>query len=387
MPVFLTVLLISLLSGAEVDLFIPSFPELQRVFNLSPFLVQLTLSANFIPYCLCSLFAGPIGDRFNRKTVILLSLSIFVLGSILCVFAEHFPILILGRFLQGVGMAGPSVLAYVIIADQYPLERQPALLGMLNGIVTFAMAFAPVLGSYVTLYFNWRGNFVLLLILGILSLIAGFFVLPSRPGNPTISLSPKTYWPLFQSQKLMFFIIAICTMGTTYWTFIGMAPIVYMENMNVKLKDFGYYQGAIAMVFSIVSIFSAKFLAWFGPRACLYFSLIVYFIAAVLMFAISLLEIHDPMIITGVMLIFASAAVFPINLFYPIALDVVPDAKSRAAALINAFRLLLTAFVLEGVSYFYTGKFFPLGLALFTLSMISLFFIRYILRKAWAHLS
>jgi DHA1 family bicyclomycin/chloramphenicol resistance-like MFS transporter len=40
---FITILLIQILAGMEIDLFIPSFPELQKVFCLSPFLVQLTL--------------------------------------------------------------------------------------------------------------------------------------------------------------------------------------------------------------------------------------------------------------------------------------------------------------------------------------------------------
>ena len=119
-PLLLTILVIGVLAGAEVDLFTPSFPELKQVFNLSPFLVFLTVSINFISYCVCSLFAGTLGDRFNRRTVMLSSLSIFILGSFCCVFANHFSILILGRFLQGAGMAGPAVLGYVIIADLTP---------------------------------------------------------------------------------------------------------------------------------------------------------------------------------------------------------------------------------------------------------------------------
>ena len=95
MKLFLTILMISILAGTEVDLFIPSFPELQRVFNLSPFLMQLTLSINFIAYCICALFAGALGDRHSRRTVILISLWIFILGSLMCVTAHYYVVLIL----------------------------------------------------------------------------------------------------------------------------------------------------------------------------------------------------------------------------------------------------------------------------------------------------
>ncbi len=386
MALFITILIICILAGAEVDLFIPSFPELQKVFRLTPFMVQLTLSANFIPYCICCLFTGALGDRFNRRTIMLLSLSIFVIGSLLCVFASNFNMMISGRFLQGMGMAGPSILAYVVIADQYPLEKQPAMLGMLNGITTLAMAFAPVIGSYVNLYFNWRGNFVILLILGVVTLIFGYFVFPSRAGDPKVSLSPKAYLPLFYSKKFMIFALCMSIMGSAYWTFIGMAPIVYMEDMGVSLKHFGYYQGAIAFIFSILSLCSAKIMELFGSRRCLSVSIFFYFIGTLCMLALSITNSQTPLIITGVMMLFAVSVIFPINLFYPISLEVVPNAKSRAAAIIQSFRLVITAIALQVVGYYYTGHFFPLGFGVFVLSSIALMITWHILSKGWGHL-
>lgn len=88
---FITILLFEVLYGVEIDLFIPSFPQLQEAFNLTPFLVQLTISVNLIAFCLCCLFAGTLGDRFNRRHVLLCGLFIFVLGSICCVTALSFP--------------------------------------------------------------------------------------------------------------------------------------------------------------------------------------------------------------------------------------------------------------------------------------------------------
>lgn len=169
---FFTALLVSLLAGAEVDLFVPSFPELSHIFNLTPFMVQLTLSVNFMAYCICSLFTGALGDRYGRRPVILVSLFIFVMGSFLCVLAPNFLILLLGRFFQGAGIAGPAVLGYLIVADECSVENKSSLLGLLNGMVTLAMAFAPVVGSYVTFYFHWRANFLVLLSLGLIAFVA-----------------------------------------------------------------------------------------------------------------------------------------------------------------------------------------------------------------------
>src|SRR5476651_2081495 len=98
---FISIFLMEVLAGAEVDLFIPSFPELQDHFNLSPFMVELTLGINFCAYCIASLIEGQLGDRYGRKPMIMWSLLLFIFGSLLCVFADSFWHLILGRFLQG----------------------------------------------------------------------------------------------------------------------------------------------------------------------------------------------------------------------------------------------------------------------------------------------
>lgn len=387
MPLFITILMICILTGAEVDLFIPSFPELQKIYNLSPFQVQFTLSANFVAYCICSLFAGALGDRFNRRTVMIISLIIFVLGSFFCVFATNYGFLVLGRILQGAGMAGPAVIGYVIIADQYPLEKQPAMLGVLNGITTMAMALAPVVGSYVNLYFGWRGNFVILLALGILALIMSILAIPHRAGDKDVSLSPTTYLPLLKSDKLMTFVWAIGFLVVPYWVFIGMAPIFYMEGMGVSLKHFGFYQGAIAAVFSVVSILSPKILSRFGQNNCLYYSKILCILASIITLIITLLEIQHPMVITSLMLIFAGAVVFPINILYPMSLEALPNTKSRAAAIINGLRLLLTAGFLELISYFYTGKFYPIGLTIFATTLVAMLFVKKLINRNWVHLT
>ncbi len=384
---FITIVFIDILSGVEVDLFIPSFPELQRVFDLSPFSVQLTLSINFVAYCLCSLFAGTLGDRYNRRHVMLGSLVIFVLGSFCCVFAPNFPVLLLGRLLQGIGMAGPAVLAYVLIADEYPIEQQPAILGIYNGIFNLSVAFAPVVGSYVNLYFNWRGNFVVILALGVISLAMGYFAIPNRKSDPTISLTLKSYWPLLTSTKLMAYVLGMCFLGISYWVFVGMAPILYMEDMGVELNHFGFYQGAIAGVFSLVSILSPKILAAYGQKKCLAYSEILCGLSAVGILLIAVFGIDQPMIITGAMVILASVVVFPFNILYPLSLEVLENSKARTAALINAGRLLLTALALLVVSYLYAGTFLPIGITIFASTSISLFFFWVIHRKGWANSS
>jgi MFS transporter, DHA1 family, multidrug resistance protein len=82
--ILITVIIMDLLTGMEFDLFVPSFPEIQNQFKLTPFWVEALLSVNFIGYCMSLFFVGGLADRYGRKPIILLGLATFVIGSILC---------------------------------------------------------------------------------------------------------------------------------------------------------------------------------------------------------------------------------------------------------------------------------------------------------------
>jgi len=380
---FATILLIQILCGMEMDLFIPSFPELQRVFNISPVIVQMTISVNFVVFCVCSLFAGALGDRYNRRHILLLGLSFFVLGSLLCVVTPNYFLLILGRALQGMGISAPAILSFPVLLEDYSTEKQPGIMGMINGIKTLAMAVAPVIGSFVNLYFSWRGNFTVLLGLGLLCLTASYASIPNKIGDDSVSLSLKTYLPLLKSQKFWMFSLGLSLMTAAYWLFFGMAPIFYMEGMGVPLKHFGYYQGALSLTFAAVCIFSPQILKIFGQKRSLHFGLITCLISALLIFGLALLQVHQPFIITSVLIIFSVGAVFPINILYPALLEILPHTKGRAAGLGQSTLLLLTAFLLELTSYYYQGQFMPIGLVMSITVLVSLILIQKIIKKKW----
>lgn len=361
MPLILTILLMGILAGAEVDIFVPSFPDLQRTFHLSPFMVELTLGLNLVAHCVTSFLVGNLGDRYGRRPVILGGLGIFVIGSLFCVFSVAYWQLLFGRFLQGIGVSAPVVLSYLVLADMYSVEKQQRLMGALNGALTLAMACAPVVGSYVNMFFSWQGNFFVLLFLGLVCLILGFLFLPKGVKNPGISLSLKEYGLVFRSSKSVYYVATIILGLQSYWIFIGLSPIFYMEDLGVSLGQFGFYQGALAAVFSIGSFSSGYFLKKFGQKNCFFFSVFLLGFFVVLLPVLILLEVKEPKLITMVMFLQSAGIILPINILWPLMLESVPKAKGRLAAVAVGGRLLVTAISVQVASFFYDGSLRSLG--------------------------
>ena len=380
---FFSAILICILTGAEMDLFTPSFPELTKVFNLTPFMVQLTLSLNFISYCICCLFVGPLGDRYGKRPLILFGLSIFVGGSLLCVLAPSFHILLLGRCLQGIGISGPAVLCYIIVLDQCPVQKKPAILGLLDGMTNLAIAFSPIIGSYVNFYFSWQANFIILLILGAICWFFSYLSLPHQKKNLTIDLSLRAYSPLLKSQRIWAFVLVLCLLETPYWIFSGISSLLYIESMHVNLKDFGFYQGIIGLVYSVLCILSFYLFKKLGYKFCFYTGIISCSFGASFLMGIALLNIQTPWLITGGMIFLVAGIVFPVNIFYPFTIDLFTHMAARTAAFILCMRLVATAFLLELVSGFYAERFFPIGLTFFLMMLMALFLIQKIIRSKW----
>lgn len=379
--VLLSVILMDLLAGMEFDLFVPSFPELQHYFGLTPFWVEALLSANFAGYCLSLFFVGGLADRYGRKPIIMLGLSTFVFGSILCLITHSYYFLLAGRFFQGIGVAAPAILSFLIIADSYPLKKQQFLMAMLNGAMNVAAAIAPVIGSFVTLHFTWLGNFVALLLLGSVTLLTTLLFIPSYTlPHQRQSFSLRGYLPIFRSKPLMLLIINLVFTFVPYWVFVGMSPLLYIKSLGVSLPQFGYYQGALALAFAIGSVIYGLILQEtnYSQKKMLTVTNIIFIFSLVTIAWVTFVDSSSPLLITLAFLPFIIGQVIPSTILYPAVLNFLPEAKGRASAVMQGGRLILTAISLQIAGLLYVGTFRNIGIILIILIAIAsgtLFFV------------
>ncbi|KAI0427498.1 major facilitator superfamily domain-containing protein [Xylaria sp. FL1042] len=127
-------------------------------------------SAVFVP------LSGGIYHNFKLKWSFLVFFAIFEVGSAVCGAAPSSAALIIGRVIAGIGASGLNSGAFTILACSVPMEKRPAILGVLFGIAQLGAVLGPLIGGAFTTGYTWRWCFYINLPLGALVAVPLFIM-------------------------------------------------------------------------------------------------------------------------------------------------------------------------------------------------------------------
>ena len=153
----------------EVDTSVPSFPALVDYFHTTESLAQHTVSINFLGFFISALIVGPLADAYGRRPVMIIGNAILMIGACMCVWAPTITTLLFARLIQGIGAATSAVVVFAMIADTHKGEKATQLIGLMNCVLTCLMAASPIAGSYLNEEFGWRGTYMAVAIVCIIS--------------------------------------------------------------------------------------------------------------------------------------------------------------------------------------------------------------------------
>lgn len=160
------------LPGFATDLYLPSFPQMVRVFHASPAQIQQTLSIFLISYGVGQFFAGSIMDSFGRYRPVILALILFILTNILIIFSPDMIILDIARVIQGICVSFIAVGKRTFFVDAYTGKQQQSYTALLTIVWGTAPIIAPYLGGYLQVHFGWASCFYFLAIYAAVMLAA-----------------------------------------------------------------------------------------------------------------------------------------------------------------------------------------------------------------------
>ena len=157
-----------------VDLYLPSLPQLASFFETSASMTQLTLTTAMIGLAVGQLLLGPLSDKFGRKIPLIISLVIYIISTVLIVYAPNIESMIVLRVIQGLSSAGSVVISRAVATDLYRGREMTRFFGLLMTINGIAPIISPILGSLLLEYISWKGVFVFLALIGVIVLLFCF---------------------------------------------------------------------------------------------------------------------------------------------------------------------------------------------------------------------
>ena len=151
----LMALLMSVVSFS-IDAILPALGQIGRVFAVdNPNLVQWVITCIFAGMTLGQLIAGPLSDAIGRKRSLFSGIAIYFVGSLLCYLTLSFELFLLGRFIQGVGVAGPYVATISVVRDKYSGNQMAKVMSLIMMVFMVAPAIAPAIGQVIIHFSGW----------------------------------------------------------------------------------------------------------------------------------------------------------------------------------------------------------------------------------------
>lgn len=177
----IVVIILSLLSALEpfsIDLYLPGFLKIAETFNTDLKSVQMSISTFLGGFAVGQLFWGIFSDRYGRKLPTILSLLVFILATVACIYSQTIEQFWIARFFQAFAGCAGVVIARAVVNEYFDVDRSMQIFSLLAIIAGIAPIIGPVFGNFLIRHFEWQSAFVTLLILGVICLLAVIFFLP-----------------------------------------------------------------------------------------------------------------------------------------------------------------------------------------------------------------
>ena len=240
-------LLTALISTSAIayNLYLPSTPDIARVFAVDIFAVQLTLIVFLIGYAVAQFLYGGVADRFGRRPVLLWALAIFAVASVACAYTSSMTELIAWRLLQAIGAAGPIVLVRAIVRDLYDRRQSARALAVISTVMVFAPATAPAIGGWLQTEYGWQASFLALGLLGTLMFAYCFAFMAEtneqEGGNLLTNLRAIAvgYRVLIGEPAYIAYSLNIGLISGGIFAWLAETPIVLIESYGLGPDEYG----------------------------------------------------------------------------------------------------------------------------------------------------
>lgn len=244
MPFLILLVLVAITGSAASDMYVPSLPHIAKYFGVDSDLVKLTLTFYMFGFAVAQLIWGALADTFGRRKILITGISVGVLGSLICMFAFNIDLLLLGRLIQGIGVAVTVTLVRTMFRDIMTGKTLAEALGYLSLVFSFTPAAAPIIGSYLQHYFSWRSVFIVITCYMLFVLFLTCFIpetcAPEHIHPLRLKQTVKNYFNTLKNRQFLLGAISTSAALSGIMAYAAITPFLFQNELGLSVIQYGW---------------------------------------------------------------------------------------------------------------------------------------------------
>ncbi|WP_437918003.1 multidrug effflux MFS transporter [Sphingobacterium sp. LRF_L2] len=365
------VLILAFLTALEplsIDLFLPAFVQIADYFQTTEAQVQLSLSTFLGGFAIGQLIWGPLADRYGRKKPLIISLLIFTIASLGCVYVHSIEQLWTMRFIQAIGGCGGIVIARAVVTDYFGKSQTLSIFAILALIMGVAPIIAPIIGNQLIKIGGWEFTFEAMTIFGVIGILASLFYLPETLVKKNAMQSERknvvvNYLAVLKNRQFLIYTLIAGVLNGALMIYIGNAPFLIMKKAGLSGDIFSviFALNALGMMFSayLTSALQKKFAS----------KKIVSFASAMMcVFAFIFIILSEAGLSIPILLVVLFFYIFPMGILFPTTTDIAMtpfsgNSSGSASSLFGSIQLGIAFLMTMFFGKLSDGTVFGIGLA------------------------
>jgi DHA1 family bicyclomycin/chloramphenicol resistance-like MFS transporter len=338
---------------------------------------QLIVSFLFLGMAVGQIAYGPVSDSVGRKPTIYAGYGLFIAGCLLSSFAPTFPVMLAGRLLQGVGIAGPRSVTMALVRDQFQGRAMARIMSFVMPVFILVPVIAPSFGQAVLLFASWRAIFGALLLLALITALCFAIRHPETlPVDRRIPFSVRRIWnairEIFAHRPSLGYTLAAGLVMGAFSGYLNSAQQIFQEQYGLGTK-FPLYFAVIALALGGASFTNGRLVMRFGMRALSGWSVQALVALSVVFVGVAFALGGQPPL--ALLMTYLMATFFAVGILFgnlnSLAMDPRGHIAGAGAAVVGALSTLLSVPFGMVIGQAYDGTVWPLVAGFAVLSVLS----------------
>lgn len=238
---------------------------------------QLIVGVLFIGMAFGQLLFGPLSDSIGRRRSMVIGYLIFFIGTLQSLLANDFDTMLLGRFLQGFGIAAPKVLTTAIVRDIHSGRAMAKVMSFVMVIFILVPMLAPMFGQILLAIAGWQSIFIVIAFIGLISLVWYLFrqgetLAPEDRADFTISRTMHALATIFSNPVALGYTVAMGVIGGPFIFYLSSAQQLFQKTYALD-QWFPLYFAGLSFAFGVSSFINGKQVMQLGMHRIVRFAL------------------------------------------------------------------------------------------------------------------